>query len=104
MSFAFQRSFFADLKPSNIMLHNGEHGHATLVDFGATVRIGSPIIEFTTQYCLMANPLMASEKLDWICLGTTLADIGGFEILNFSRANELVAEVTLVVKISVSRN
>jgi serine/threonine protein kinase len=72
---------FSDLKPSNIMLQNAEHGHATLVDYGATVRIGSPIIEFTQHYCLDADTITATEHLDWICLGTTLAQIGGFDII-----------------------
>lgn len=60
---------FADLKPSNIMLQNSERGHATLVDYGATVSIGSPIIEFTPHYCLDANTFTATKPLDWICLG-----------------------------------
>jgi serine/threonine protein kinase len=84
---------FADLKPSNIMLQNGVHGHAILVDYGATIPIGSPIIEFTAQYCLNANPMIATEHLDWICLGTTLAHIGGFEIFIFNSANDLVDQV-----------
>jgi hypothetical protein len=84
---------FVDLKPSNIMLQNAEQGRATLVDYGATVRIGSPIIEFTKQYCLDANTSQATEHLDWICLGTTLAQIGGFDICTFYTTNDLVNEV-----------
>ena len=89
-----RRLCFADLKPSNIMLQNGEHGHATLVDYGATVRIGSPVIEFTEQYCLDANTSKATEHLDWICLGTTVAHIGGFEICNIQTVIDLVQEVS----------
>ncbi|KAE8884745.1 hypothetical protein PF005_g12639 [Phytophthora fragariae] len=43
---------FADLKPSNIMLHCGEQGDATLVDFGGAVRIRDPIVEITDEFCL----------------------------------------------------
>ena len=93
-----KRFCFADLKPSNIMLHNSEPSYATLVDYGATVRIGSPIIEFTGIYCLDADIITATEHLDWICLGTTLAQIGGFDILNFERAADLVNEVCRSIK------
>ncbi len=88
-----KRFCFADLKPSNIMLHNSEPSYATLVDYGATVRIGSPIIEFTGSYCMDADTITATEHLDWICLGTTLAQIGGFDIFNFEKAADLVNEV-----------
>ena len=84
---------FVDLKPSNIMLQNAEQGRATLVDYGATVRIGSPIVEFTQQYCLDANTIKATEHLDWICLGTTLAQIGGFDICTVQTTTDLVIEV-----------
>jgi serine/threonine protein kinase len=84
---------FADLKPSNIMLQNTEPGYATLVDYGATVQIGSSIIEFTKQYCLDADTVTATEHLDWICLGTTLAEMGGFRIFNYDRTIDLVHEV-----------
>jgi hypothetical protein len=81
------------LKPSNVMLQNAEPSYATLVDYGATVRIGSPLIEFTRSYCLDADTITATEYLDWICLGTTLAQIGGFDIFNFERAADLINEV-----------
>ena len=84
---------FADLKPSNIMLRNALQGHATLVDFGATVRIGDRIIEITKNYCLDVDTSIASESLDWICLGTTLAQIGGFQIYNYNTINDLVNDV-----------
>ena len=84
---------FADLKPSNIMLHTAEPGVSTLVDYGAAVRIGSPIIEFTENYCLDAGTSIATERLDWICLGTTLAQMGGFEIYNYQRVADLVNDV-----------
>jgi hypothetical protein len=64
-----------------------------LVDYGGTVRIGSPIIEFTGQYCLDASKT-ASETLDWICLGTTLAHIAGFGIYNFNKAIDLANAVS----------
>ena len=85
---------FADLKPSNIMLQNTEPGNATLVDYGAVVPIGSPIIEFTQHYCLDADTITATEHLDWICLGTTLAQIGDFDVSNFDTAIDLVHEVS----------
>ena len=71
------------------MLPSTEQGRVTLVDYGATVRIGSSIIEFTEQYCLDAKRCTASECLDWICLGTTLAQLAGFDISKFHRAVEL---------------
>jgi hypothetical protein len=85
---------FADLKPSNIMLPNIEPGYATLVDYGATVPIGSSIIEFTEHYCLDGNTSTATEQLDWICLGTTLAQIAGFDVYNFHTAVDLEEEVS----------
>jgi serine/threonine protein kinase len=88
-----KRFCFTDLKPSNVMLQNAEPSYATLVDYGATVQIGSPLIEFTRSYCLDADTITATEHLDWICLGTTLAQIGGFNIFNFERAADLVNEV-----------
>ena len=84
---------FADLKPSNIMLQNTEPNYATLVDYGATVRLGCPIIEFTGSYCLDADTITATENLDWVCLGTTLAQIGGFDIFRFEKAADLVDEI-----------
>jgi serine/threonine protein kinase len=85
---------FADLKPSNIMLHNSEPSYATLVDYGATIRIGSPIVEYSESYCLDANICIATENLDWYCLGTTLAQIVGFNIFKFENAVNLVNEVS----------
>ena len=80
------------------MLHNSEPSYATLVDYGATTRIGSPIIECTQSYYLDADTSTATEQLDWICLGTTLAQIGGFYIFNFEKAADLVNEVYLSTK------
>jgi serine/threonine protein kinase len=88
-----KRFCFADLKPSNIMLQNATPSTATLVDFGAAVQIGSRIIEFTQPYCLDADTITATEDLDWICLGTTLAEIVGFVIFNFKKAADLINEV-----------
>ncbi len=99
-----KRFCFADLKPSNIMLHNSEPSYATLVDYGATVRIGSPVTEFTQSYCLDASVVTATEFLDWICLGTTLAQIVGIDILNFEKADDLVDEVCCSAKDSNVKN
>jgi serine/threonine protein kinase len=93
-----KRFCFADLKPSNIMLHNSEPSNATLVDYGATIRIGCPIIECTESYCLDADRSTATEHLDWICLGTTLAQIGGFDIFIYQKAADLVDEVNRSTK------
>ena len=65
-----------------------------MVDYGAVVPIGSPIIEFTQHYCLDADTITATEHLDWICLGTTLAQIGDFDVSNFDTAIDLVHEVS----------
>jgi hypothetical protein len=75
------------------MLHNSEPSYATLVDYGAIVRIGSPIIELTQTYCLDVYQNTATERLDWICLGTTLAQIVGFDIFDFEKAADLIDEV-----------
>ena len=88
-----KRLCFADLKPANIMLQNAEHGHATLVDYGAIVQIDTGIIEYTSVFCLDADAFVGTEHLDWICLGTTLAQIAGFDISNFQYAADLVNEV-----------
>ena len=85
---------FADLKPCNIMLQNCDPNYATLVDYSTTIQLGSHVIEFTEQYCLDANTVTATEDLDWICLGTTLAQIGGFKLANFHKAVDLVHEVS----------
>ncbi|KAI8852834.1 hypothetical protein BC829DRAFT_414271 [Chytridium lagenaria] len=90
----YTREVETNLKPSNIMLQNTEHGHATLVDYGATVPMGSDIIEVTREYCLDADKNKASEHLDWICLGTTLAQMGGFQIVHFQRVVDLASEVS----------
>ena len=84
---------YADLKPANIMLQNTEPGYATLVDYGATVRLGSPIIEFSHHYCLDADTVTATEHLDWTCLGATLAQIGGVEFYNYENAADLIDAV-----------
>jgi serine/threonine protein kinase len=85
---------FADLKPANIMLQNSEPGYATLVDYGGTVRIGSRLIEYTTDYCLDADQITATERLDWICLGTTLAQCVGVPFHNCPRAVDLANTVS----------
>eukprot|EP00644_Phytophthora_capsici_P002844 jgi/Phyca11/124964/e_gw1.55.262.1 len=81
---------FADMKPANIMLHCGEQGGATLVDFGAAVRLGDPIVEMTDPFCLDVANLQGSELLDWTCLGTTLAQMAGIGITNYYSRQDLV--------------
>ncbi|KAE8974993.1 hypothetical protein PR002_g25734 [Phytophthora rubi] len=81
---------FVDLKPANIMLHCGEQGGATLVDFGGAVRIGDPIVEITDEFCLDVAIVQGSELLDWTCLGTTLAQLAGIDITQFSWRQDLV--------------
>ena len=71
---------FADVKPSNIVLENQEQGKAVLVDFGATVKLGSKIKEVTDAYCLDYNTNIASVGLDWICFATTLSQLADINI------------------------
>lgn len=51
------------------------------------------LIEFSPAYCLDANTSTATEYMDWICLGTTLAQIGGFDIFNFEKIVGFVDKV-----------
>ncbi|OWZ08348.1 ABC transporter [Phytophthora megakarya] len=81
---------FVDLKPANIMLHSGEQGGTTLVDFGGAVRLGDPIVEVTDDFCLGVAKLQGSEFLDWTCLGTTMAHLAKIGI-NYSTREELVS-------------
>ena len=60
---------YADLKHANIMLQNVEDGHATLVDYGATVPIGSPIREFTDAFCMDVDTAVGSENWTGFVLG-----------------------------------
>ena len=99
LCYLHSKSFcFVDLKPSNIMLQNNEPSYAILVDYGATVQIGDPVIEFTESYCLDADKSTANQNLDWICLGATLAQIVGFNISCIKRAADLVDEVNRSTK------
>ncbi|KAG1708091.1 hypothetical protein DVH05_024776 [Phytophthora capsici] len=81
---------FADMKPANIMLHCGEQGGATLVDFGAAVRLGDPIVEITDEFCLDVAKLQGTELLDWTCLGTTMAQMAGIDITKYDSRHDLV--------------
>ncbi|KAJ3113388.1 hypothetical protein HDU96_003434 [Phlyctochytrium bullatum] len=94
LSYLHSKGFcFVDVKPSNIMLEAGEQGHAVLVDYGATVRTGKMVEQLTEVYCLDADTWMATEYLDWICFGTTLAEMAGFDIFAFHGAYDLAEEV-----------
>lgn len=84
---------FGDVKPSNIMLSNCENGGATLVDFGATVKIGQPIVEITAQYCLDVNVSEGSEEIDWTCFGVTLSQLAGVNVSNLRKTVEHVRRV-----------
>jgi hypothetical protein len=83
---------FADLKPANIMLHCGEQGGATLVDFGAAVKLKDSLVEITGKFCLdLANSQsQGSELLDWTCLGTTLAQVADIDISHYSSRVQLL--------------
>ncbi|KAI9989486.1 hypothetical protein PInf_019769 [Phytophthora infestans] len=81
---------FADLKPANIMLHCGERGGATLVDFGGAVRLGDSIVEITEEFCLDVAIFQGSELLDWTCLGTTLAQLAGIDISMYHSRLQLI--------------
>ncbi len=80
---------FVDLKPSNIMLHASDHGQITLVDYGAVLPIGDSIIECSNMYCLYTDPATATERVDWLCLGTTLAIMGGCPVERSTTAKSL---------------
>jgi hypothetical protein len=64
---------FVDLKPwiSCYEMLNSRI-YAVLIDFGETVRNSQRIIDYTRAYCLDADGMVATEHIDWICLGTTL--------------------------------
>jgi serine/threonine protein kinase len=81
---------FADLKPANIMLQCGERGGATLVDFGAAVKLGDLIVEATDEFCLDVAIVQGSKLVDWTCLGTTLAQLAGIDITQFYSRQDLV--------------
>ncbi|KAL8023495.1 putative protein kinase [Plasmopara halstedii] len=83
---------FADLKPANIMLHSGEQGGATLVDFGGAVRLGDPIVEVTDQFCLDVAKLQGSELLDWTCLGTTMAQLANIDITKYHSRQDILSD------------
>ena len=71
---------FMDLKPSNIMMHYGDPGRAILIDYGGVVPKGEPLIEITEHYCLDIDKMVAHEGIDWVCLGSSLAELAGIDI------------------------
>jgi serine/threonine protein kinase len=76
---------FADVKPANIMMECGDPGRAVLVDLGGCVDIGSAIQEYSAPYALDHNITTASENMDWVCLGATLAELAGYEIRGLTK-------------------
>lgn len=74
---------YSDFKPANIMLESGEQAHAVLIDFGSPVPFGKSIRQFTRIYCLNYDLYWpASESFDWVCFGTTLADMAGDDFIS----------------------
>ena len=55
---------------------------AILVDFGAAIKFEIKLFEFTHLYLLDVLPTsLASEKVDWTCLGSTIAELSGMYLL-----------------------
>ena len=84
---------YADFKPSNVLLGIGQVGSAVLADFGATVLLGQPIIEFSQAYCLDVDVQIASELIDWTCFATSLAQIARIDIFTYPTVSELLQVV-----------
>ena len=81
---------FGDLKPSNIMLNNTDDVTATLIDLGAVVKIGEPVVEYSQEYCLDVNTAIATEKIDWACFGSTIANMSGVDIFLYNSRSLLI--------------
>ncbi|KAI9910899.1 hypothetical protein PsorP6_010832 [Peronosclerospora sorghi] len=62
--------------------------YRTLV--GGAVRLGTPIVEITDQFCLDVAKSHGSELLDWTCLGTTLAQLADIDITNYHSRQDLI--------------
>jgi serine/threonine protein kinase len=58
-----------DIKPENIMLHNGNF---VLIDLGGVVNIGQPIRDCTPSYILDARTDKVDFTLDLYCIAVTL--------------------------------
>ncbi|TMW58915.1 hypothetical protein Poli38472_007060 [Pythium oligandrum] len=84
---------YGDMKPTNIMLQGGEQGRAMLVDFGATVALGAPLLEATARYCLDIDVSVGTEMVDWVCLGSTLAELSGFDLGAYCTTKSLIHDV-----------
>ena len=87
---------YGDFKPSNVMLESGEIGHAVLVDFGSAVKLGSALIEYSENYCL-CKPSIGTREIDWICYGSTLAQLAGLNIIDHSNTSliDIVSQSTI---------
>lgn len=68
---------FGDIKPTNIMLGAAE---PVLIDLAAIVPLGDMIVESSMVYCLDSRLDVASEVLDYFCLGSTISQLMGVQI------------------------
>lgn len=59
----------SDIKPANVLIDKGK---VIIIDFGAAIKIGDPIIEYTASYSLGLHNYPASPHLDWVCTAVTL--------------------------------
>ena len=79
---------YADLKPSNVMLDSSEAGtpRAILIDFGGAVPLHTALFETTEHYVLekLGRDTMATEVIDWTCLGSMTAELCGVNISTYS--------------------
>jgi serine/threonine protein kinase len=78
-----------DIKQSNIMMNCCD---PVLIDFGAVVTLGDPIVECTPNYSLNANQKNVTPQFDLYCIVTTLVFcfLPTFEIENRGK-NEMAA-------------
>ncbi len=80
---------FGDLKPDNIMIKNQPTGSAVLVDFGAAEPLGQPLKEYSPAFCLDMNTEASVTGFDWVCLGSTLTFLSGFDLFLYKTRSEL---------------
>jgi serine/threonine protein kinase len=78
-----------DIKPSNMMLDNNSDV-IVLIDFGAATRYGSEQIESSPYFPMDVSDL--SIEYDLTCLCSTILQLKGVDIFNFTSRDQLLAE------------
>lgn len=73
---------FCDIKPANIMLGSGS---PLLVGLAAIVPIGSKIIETTKPFFLDCSIEIGTKAIDYYCLGSTISQLMGMNIMVTTR-------------------